>query len=140
MEQEPGVWFPRRTPNIEESSIGNGRSDMDAEAPLQTSPDCLSSCLKDDVPMGAFSETQRHREELERPDDPELSAATTARPPFRLSELAKKLEASGHRSTQPPEPSCEMLRDSCRTLRLADFALEEIGSTWRETEAVARRR
>ena len=73
-------------------------------------------------------------------EDPDATAATTARPPFRPSELARHLEASRHRSTQPPEPSCEMLRDSCRALRLADLALEEIAVGWGDSEGDARRR
>ena len=90
--------------------------------------------------MGPLSEILGRRDDVERADDPELGAATTARPPFRLSDLAKKFEASGHQSTQPPEPSCEMLRNSCKTLRLADLALEEISSGWAESETTARRR
>ena len=70
-------------------------------------------------------------------DDLETTGVTTARPAFEPSELARRIEASGHLSTQPPEPTCEMLRDSCRAIRFVERALAEIEDGWSDEEKSA---
>jgi len=61
----------------------------------------------------------------------------TARPEFEPSELARQIESSHRTSTQPPEPSFATLRESCRTMRLADLDLESLEVGWEEDEAAA---
>jgi hypothetical protein len=69
--------------------------------------------------------------------DVELSEveASTARPPFEPGDLAARLDASAQRVTQPPGPGFEVLRDSCRSLRIVDLALEEIDVGWGDSDA-----
>jgi hypothetical protein len=64
-------------------------------------------------------------------DDPDeivaLEAAPhdTARPDFEPDKFAKELEHAADRMTQPPVPTYEMLRDSCKTSIAAEAALDE---------------
>ena len=78
-----------------------------------------------------------HLTTIREPREVELSEvdAATARPPFEPGDLAKRAEASAQRITEPPGPSFEMLRDSCRSLRIVELALEEIDVGWGDAEA-----
>ncbi len=49
----------------------------------------------------------------------------TARPDYEPDKFAKNLETEGERMTQPPSPTYDMLRDSCKTNIAADIALDE---------------
>jgi hypothetical protein len=53
----------------------------------------------------------------------------------RITEPREVDEASAQRITQPPAPDFETLRDSCRSLRIVELALEEIDVGWGDAEA-----
>jgi hypothetical protein len=52
-------------------------------------------------------------------------APDTARPDYEPDAFAKHVETEGERMTQPPAPTYDMLRDSCKTSIAADVALDE---------------
>ena len=66
------------------------------------------------------------------PRDVELSEVEPAT--VRPNDPAQRREST-QRITQPPAPSFEMLRDSCRSLRIVELALEEIDVGWGDSEA-----
>jgi hypothetical protein len=63
-------------------------------------------------------------------DDPaemeaEDRAPETARPNYEPDMFARDVESAEERMTQPPAPTYDMLRDSCKTSIAADVALDE---------------
>jgi hypothetical protein len=87
--------------------------------------------------MRAHPQTPRDPDPPDESDPYPSEGIPTTRPAFEPGELARRLEASKHMSTQPPEPTCEMLRDSCRAFRVADLALEAIDDAWADAEKKA---
>jgi hypothetical protein len=55
----------------------------------------------------------------------EERAPDTARPNYEPDAFAKHVETEGERMTQPPSPTYDMLRDSCKQNVAADVALDE---------------
>ena len=84
--------------------------------------------------MRAHPLTPRDSDDPVESDPYPSEGIPTTRPAFEPGELARRVEASKHLSTQPPEPTCEMLRDTCRAFRVADLALEAIDGGWSDAE------
>jgi len=67
---------------------------------------------------------------LDDPADLDVSGSEerqpdTARPNYEPDMFAKQVESAEERMTQPPAPTYDMLRDSCKTSIAADVALDE---------------
>jgi hypothetical protein len=57
-------------------------------------------------------------------DDPDDKMPSTKRPSFDSQALAAAIETANKRTTMPPAPTYEMLRDSCRMTAAAEIAPE----------------
>jgi hypothetical protein len=76
------------------------------------------------------------RADADSDSEPALAreSKTTVRPPFEPSDLARSVELAERMSTSPPEPTHESLRESCRSLRIAELALAELDVGWSDSE------
>jgi hypothetical protein len=64
----------------------------------------------------------------EPPDSARPKERETAPPPFEPEVFAQDVEGAGSRVTQPPAPTFEMLRDSCKSMSAADAIMDgEVG-------------
>lgn len=64
-------------------------------------------------------------EEASESFDDEDRPPDTARPCFDTNEFAQHVESAGDRMTEPPSPTYDMLRDSCKTAIADELALDE---------------
>ncbi|HEY2514918.1 MAG TPA: hypothetical protein VGI39_28830 [Polyangiaceae bacterium] len=63
-------------------------------------------------------EASEEFDDADRPPD-------TARPCFDTNEFAHHVESAGDRMTEPPSPTYDMLRDSCKTGIADELPLDE---------------
>ena len=77
-----------------------------------------------DDPLDALDEAEGHLHLDLEPEDQD-PAPDTARPGFDTNEFAHHVESAGDRMTEPPSPTYDMLRDSCKTGIADDLALDE---------------